>query len=468
MTMTPWPAAAEAETLTTDWQPATATAQSEQLHQKLTDALPSSEVANLPFLPTPLASLAETGLPMTAIEDMVGKWLLAQGELTCRELAQLMGLPFNVLEPLMLELKTRLLLAHKQAMPMGDFLYVLTDLGREKALVARNACAYVGALPVPLSCYVDAIKAQTLRTENPQVHDLQQAFSDLVLSEAMFNALGPAINAGKGLFLYGAPGNGKTSIAERVCRAYKGLVFIPQALWVDGEIILLYDSETHIRYGTRPEYHTLRLPSRYDKRWVAIERPVIVVGGELTMDGLELAYNPTQKVSEASLQLKANGGIFMIDDFGRQRVNPDELLNRWIVPLEKRVDYLTLANGKKIQVPFDEFIIFSTNLNPKDLVDEAFLRRIPYKLEVPDPTEETFRRLLNIMARKNGIQPDDDLFTYLIEHHYQAKHRPFRACQARDLLDQVVSLCRYKGEMPMLSQPYLDQACATYFAAVGG
>lgn len=418
------------------------------------------------FVPAVLTDLKETGLPRGAVEDMVMKWLLNQGELTGREMAQLVGLPFNVLEPLLQDLKNRLLLVYKQAVQMNDFLYVLTDEGREKAIVARDICAYTGFLPVPLSDYVMAMEAQTLATENPRAADLERAFSDLVLSPEMMAALGPAMNAGKGLFLFGAPGNGKTSIAERVCKAYKGVLFIPHALWVDGQIIVLFDPENHRRFRPSDE-RPIRIPA-HDKRWLPIERPVIVVGGELTMASLELRYNSVLKVSEAPLQLKANGGIFMIDDFGRQRVHPDELLNRWIVPLEKRIDYLTLPTGKKVQVPFDEFIIFSTNLNPKDLVDEAFLRRIPYKIEVPDPSEQTFRQLLEWMGTKRQMVISTELMDYLIDTHYRSRQRPFRACQARDLLDQVVNLCKFQGIPNTLSREFIDQACATYFAAVGG
>jgi hypothetical protein len=439
----------------------------EPLHPKPlhSEALPQEASPTVGFSPPPLTSLADTGLPQSAIEDLLFKHLLAQGELTGRELARALAVPFNCLEALLGDLKNRLLIVYKNAGSLGDFSYMLTDLGREKAIVARQACAYTGPVPVPLSHYLTAMAGQTLTTENPQAPDLAQAFNDLVLSEAMVEALGPAINAGKGLFLYGAPGNGKTSIAERICKAYKGFLFIPYTLWVEGQLILLYDTETHRPLMPATAQAGLGL---YDKRWIAIERPVIVVGGELSLDALELKYNDVLKVCEAPLQLKANGGLFMIDDFGRQRVQPDALLNRWIVPLEKRIDYLTLPTGKKIQVPFDEFIIFSTNLNPKDLVDEAFLRRIPYKIEVPDPSEATFRQLLQSMSAKYGMAPDPAAWDYLIATHYHGKQRPFRACQARDLTDQVVNLCKFKGQAPYWSQDFVDRACFTYFSAVGG
>jgi predicted ATPase with chaperone activity len=416
------------------------------------------------FVPPPLNSLADTGLPELAIEDLLFKVLLDEGVMLGRSLAKELGLPFALLEPLLQELKNRLFLAYKQAGGIGDFLYTLSDQGRERALRAREISAYVGPLPVPYEQYLTAVHAQSIRSEMPQEEDLRRAFEDLVLPEELFNVLGPAVNSGRGLFLYGAPGNGKTSIAERICKAFKGFIFMPHALWIDGQIVLLYDPESHEKVSKRKE-NKPSLPA-YDERWVAVERPVLVVGGELTMEALEIQYNPQLRVSEAPLQMKANNGIFMIDDFGRQRVHHEELLNRWIVPLEKRVDYLTLPSGKKLMVPFDELILFSTNLEPKNLVDEAFLRRIPYKIHVDSPQEPVFRKLLQIMAQKNDMAFPEDLQDYLINTHYKAHNRPFRACQARDLMDQVVNACKYHGKPPELSQALLDQACATYFSVM--
>ena len=375
------------------------------------------------FVPLQPKSLDDTGLPLVAIEDMLFKILLDQGVMPGRKLAKALGLPFPLLEPLLLELKNRLFLAYKQTTGLGDFLYTLSDTGRERAVRAREISGYSGTLPVPFDTYLSAVTAQSIRNEQPNEADLRNAFSDLVLPDELFNILGPAVNSGRGLFLYGAPGNGKTSIAERICRAFKGFIYIPKALWVDGQIVLLYDPENHQHVNQRKEPPDL---PAYDERWIPVERPVIVVGGELTMEALEIYYNDLVKVSEAPLQMKANNGIFMIDDFGRQRVHHEELLNRWIVPLEKRVDYLTLATGKKLMVPFDELILFSTNLDPGDLVDEAFLRRIPYKIHVESPPEPIFRKLLGLMAKKHGMDFPEDLMDYLINTHYKAHSKPFR------------------------------------------
>jgi len=267
------------------------------------------------------------------------------------------------------------------------------------------------------------------------------------------------------MFLYGAPGNGKTSIAERVTRCFGEYIWIPRAIGVDGEIIRVYDPNAH-EETPLAQGEGLLDQSKIDKRWVRIRRPTIVVGGELTMANLELQFNRDTGISEAPLQLKSNCGTLVIDDFGRQRMNPIELLNRWIVPLEKRYDYLMLSNGKKIQVPFDQLIIFSTNLQPKDLCDEAFLRRIPYKLELLDPSEDEFRGLFKMMAPKLGFEYKDDVVTYIIKQHYRLASRPFRACHPRDLLLQVRNLCHYTGHPLEMTPEYFDFAAENYFAVM--
>jgi predicted ATPase with chaperone activity len=275
--------------------------------------------------------------------------------------------------------------------------------------------------------------------------------------------LGPAINSGRGLFLYGYPGNGKTSIAERITRCFGTNVWIPKVILAEGQIIKLFDMSNHEPVEAE---HTGGLldESDHDRRWIQIRRPTIVVGGELQMSDLEIHCDPVTKISEAPLQLKSNLGTFLIDDFGRQRMQPVELLNRWIVPLEKRYDFLSLANGKKIRVPFDQLIIFSTNLEPKHLVDEAFLRRIPYKIQAADPTEEMFRTMIGMFAPKLGFNTvDPDAIDYLIKHHYERVGRPFRCCHPRDLLNQVRSYCIYNDIALELKPEYFDFAAMNYF-----
>lgn len=281
----------------------------------------------------------------------------------------------------------------------------------------------------------------------------------------MFLRLGPAVNSGRGMFLFGFPGNGKTSIAERVTAAFGEAIWIPRAIGVDGDIIRLYDPNHHIQ-APLPESSGLLNETKIDKRWIRIKRPTIIVGGELKMENLELQINRNTGINEAPVQLKSNCGTLVIDDFGRQRMSTDELLNRWIVPLEKRYDFLSLASGKSIQVPFDQLVVFSTNLEPKDLVDDAFLRRIPYKIEVPDPTEEQFRALMKIMCRVLKLEHNEEAVDYLIKTHYLPINRPFRCCQPRDLLQQIKNLCKYRGIAPEVTAKNFDFACQNYFAVM--
>jgi predicted ATPase with chaperone activity len=271
------------------------------------------------------------------------------------------------------------------------------------------------------------------------------------------------VNSGRGLFLYGAAGNGKTSIAERVTKAFGNTIWIPRAIGVDGEIIRLFDPSAHEEAPLEPTSGLMSV-AKVDKRWVRIRRPTIVAGGELTMDNLELTLNTSTGISEAPVQLKSNCGVLVIDDFGRQRISSQELLNRWIVPLEKRHDFLNLANGKKIQVPFDQLIIFSTNLQPKNLVDEAFLRRIAYKIEVVDPTEEEFRQLFRMMAELLEVPYNDAAVDYVIEQHYRKTGRPFRCCQPRDLMLQVRNFCHFRNCPPEMTNEFMDFAVENYFA----
>ncbi len=285
----------------------------------------------------------------------------------------------------------------------------------------------------------------------------------MLLNKRILDRLGPAINSGRGLFLYGAPGNGKTSIAERMTSAFGPYIWIPRTIVVDGEIIRMFDPVNHDEAPVQ-QREGLVNENKVDARWVRIRRPTIVVGGELTMSALEVTVNSSTNICEAPLQLKSNCGILVIDDFGRQRMSTDELLNRWIVPLEKRYDYLNLPNGKKVQVPFDQLIIFSTNLQPKDLVDDAFLRRIPYKIDVADPSEQEFRELFEMMAPRLGFQYNSAAIDYLIGTHYRPVNRPFRCCQPRDLLLQIRNHCLYQNEAPEMTPANFDFAVANYFA----
>ena len=423
---------------------------------------PQTQTAYRPVEPT---SFAEAMLSETQVEALVLKYLFAKGEVTGRMIADQVKLPFGLIVNLLARMKYEQTVAYKDATEMNDYVYTPTDLGRERARRYMQDCSYHGSAPVSLIRYVESVKAQSIQYQNPSPEDLRHAFSDLLINQQMFDRLGPAINSGRGMFLYGYPGNGKTSIAERVTQCFGKHIWIPRAIGVDGEIIRVFDPNHHEEV---PEEDTGSLiqETRVDQRWVRVKRPTIIVGGELTMDNLELQLNKSNGTNEAPMQLKSNCGTLVIDDFGRQKMSTDELLNRWIVPLEKRYDFLNLPSGKSIQVPFDQLVIFSTNLEPKDLVDDAFLRRIPYKIEVLNPSEEEFRGLFKIMCPIMGFEYDDGPIQYVIDTHYKPIERPFRCCQPRDLLLQIKNYCLYHRKEMTLSNDKFDFAVENYFAVM--
>ncbi|MEX2175839.1 MAG: AAA family ATPase [Pirellulaceae bacterium] len=417
------------------------------------------------FVPLEPKTIRDAGLTDSEVEALVLKYLLSRGDATGRDCADQVKLSFVMIEPLLRQLKYEQLLVYRGGAPMNDYVYQLTDLGRERARRFMDHCTYFGAAPVSLTDYIGSVKRQSLEQQHPTEADLRRAFDDILIGDRMLRRLGPAINSGRGMFLFGRAGNGKTTIAERVTRAFGQFIWIPRSIGVDGEVIRLFDPVNHEECPLPPNTGLLD-QSHLDRRWVRIRRPTIVVGGELTMDNLEVTLNRSTGISESPLQLKSNCGTLVIDDFGRQKMSIDSLLNRWIVPLEKRYDFLNLPNGKKIQVPFDQLIIFSTNLEPRDLVDEAFLRRIPYKIEVIDPTEQEFRDLMKLMCDRLGFEYDEGPVTYLIETHYRKANRPFRCCQPRDLLTQVKNYCLFRKTTPKLTNDYLDLAVENYFAVM--
>lgn len=408
-------------------------------------------------------SLRDAGLRDTTVEEIILRFLFARGECEGRQISSQLQLPHRLIEPLLGRMKADHLIAYRDATAASDYVYVLTEVGRERARRASAGCTYYGAAPVALDDYIASVRCQTIEGQQVTADDLKRAFSDLLISPSMLARLGPAVNSGRGMFLFGYPGNGKTSIAERVTQAFGKYVWIPRSIEIDGEIMRIYDPMNH--ETAMPESRGGLLDdAAFDKRWVRIKRPTIVAGGELTMDMLEVRRNGESGISEAPLQLKSNCGTLVIDDFGRQKMSVDQLLNRWIVPLEKRFDYLNMSSGKKIQVPFDQLVIFSTNLEPKDLVDDAFLRRIPYKIEVPNPAEADFRKLFEIMCKVTKIPYRAEPIDYLIKKHYLPVERPFRNCQPRDLLLQVRNYCLYHDLQVELKNEYFDFAVENYFS----
>ena len=414
-------------------------------------------------------TIDETGLAVDQIEQLLVKTLYG-GEMTGLTLADRVRLPYPILEPLVERLRAERLMEVRGASGSSgaSYRYALTDLGRDRARLYLDANQYTGAAPVPLAAYVEYMRALAAGRGYIDRERLRNGFSHLIVDDAVLEQLGPAVNANKALFLYGSPGNGKTVIAEGLGRTIGGDMYMPFALDIDGQIITMYDPTTHQSLeGDEPDATSIIAAAPRDRRWIRVRRPVVMVGGELTLEMLDLTFNSMSKFYEAPIQLKANGGVFLVDDFGRQRVRPQELLNRWIVPLESRADFLTLHTGKKFQVPFDVLIVFATNLDPKDLADEAFLRRIPYKIPIGDPTVEQFTRIFELNCERRKMRFHQVMVAYLQRRHYHPHGRPLRACHPRDLLDQVSALCRYRGIEPTISRELLDAACAAYFVENG-
>jgi predicted ATPase with chaperone activity len=416
------------------------------------------------FQPAEPQSLDETGISPVVIETLICKYLLQIGSTSGRDIAQRLCLPFGILEDMLLALRSRQVLVHQGQAAVNDYCYALTEQGVSRARAAMQACSYVGPVPVPLDDYVMSVEAQTIRAEAARREQLTAAFRGISIEPDLLDSLGPAVNSGAGMFLYGPPGNGKTTLAKRITKCFGQHIWIPRTITEDGQFIKLFDAACHEAMENSDE--SIIKSAQADARWVKIRRPTVVVGGELTMDNLEIRHDSRSNVSEASIQLKSNCGCLLIDDFGRQRIDPTELLNRWIVPLECRHDFLTLATGKKIQVPFEQLVIFSTNLEPTDLADEAFLRRIPYKIEVKNPSVTEFARLFEAECRAHGCRFFPEAVHYLVENHYIPHGRSLRRCHPRDLLSQIKNYCVYYGRPMELRPDYLDRVVKSYFTAV--
>ena len=429
------------------------------------DGLLDAGSIDQPFRPEAPATVAESGLRPEEIERLALKFLANKGSASGREVARQLRLPYTLLEGLLKGWKTEQLVAYRGSAEMGDYIYQLAELGRARAASYTAECTFFGSAPVSLPDYLEAMDKQSIARQHATRADLQRAFSDLLIHPDLLDKLGPAINSGRGMFLYGEPGNGKTSVAERITACFGSAIWIPRTLGIDGEIIRLYDPGVHEAVDWDDHAGLFDL-SGVDQRWIRVVRPTVIAGGELTMSELEVSQNPQTKICEAPLQLKSNCGTLVIDDFGRQTMPVAELLNRWIVPLEKRYDFLNLPSGKKIQVPFDQLIIFSTNLEPKDLVDGAFLRRIPYKIEVPDPLPEHFRELFRLMAPGMGLTHDAAAVEYLVAEHYEKAGREFKACHPRDLMLQVRNRAIYRGLPKTLTEEGFDFAVENYFSVM--
>ncbi len=394
------------------------------------------------------------------VEELVLKALFATGEMRGSEIAHRLCLPSVIIDDIIDGLRKQKFIDLKGGgMGVGKsaLVFTLTTFATDTLRQVNDRNRYNGPAPVRMEDWFEAVKAQSLRGSRITRAKMEDKFGGLIITDYVFDTLGPAMNSGRAIFFYGAPGNGKTAICQKLIKCYEGDIYVPHALLVDDFIIRVYDPVLHREQPSDERSHA------HDNRWVRCSRPLVVVGGELTLETLDLIYSPDVKYYEAPFQLKATNGMLLIDDFGRQKVSPSDLLNRWIVPLENDVDYLTLHTGKKLQVPFDCFTAFSTNLNPADLVDDAFLRRVRYKLEVQAPDENQFHQIWELMCGKRVVPYDADVVQWLIDTHYTPLRRPFAACQPRDLLEQVVDIAHYRNQQPKLTPELLDLAVKNYF-----
>jgi len=405
--------------------------------------------------------LGETGLSEASLAELALKHLARQANPTTASVAEKLCLPWLLTETLLHQLyRERLIDKLAQGLP-GATRYAMLDHGWERLRQLRRECGYVGPAPVALTDYAHMMRLQAVPLRSASLESVRSAFHDLVLPESLLQTLGCVINSRSSLFLTGLPGTGKTAVSERMNKALFGFIWIPHAIEADGQIIRIFDSHCHRRIPAKTS------ACEHDQRWIEIERPLIMVGGELSLENTDLAWSETSKFYEAPFQVKSNGGTLVIDDFGRQRVAPRDLLNRWIMPLERRVDFLTLQNGKKIEVPFEQLVIFSTNVEEKDLVDEAFLRRMGYRARMELPSKEVYAEIFRRAAGERGIAAGQDSLDYVLRK-YSTEGREMRSCEPRDLLNRVTDICGFQGSQLRLTPELLDMAWGNYFGIAHG
>jgi predicted ATPase with chaperone activity len=410
----------------------------------------------------------DTGLSQEFIMDLLLRTLYVQGARTGVSLAETLRLPFTLLDDFLLTLQTRRLLELRGTTGHGRSAYVfdLTNQGRNRARESMGTVAYVGPAPVPLRQYREWCERQSVRNAQVTRASVESGLSWLVLDPALLDLLGPAVNSAKSVFLHGESGNGKTAIAETMAKMVGGSMYLPHAVEIGGEVLILFDPVHHIPVrgdDRETDRSFLRSLADFDRRYVHVERPVVLVGGELAMEQLDLQYDPQAKVYQAPFQMKANGGVLIVDDFGRQRVPPRDLLNRWIVPLERRVDYLTLHTGVKFPVPFECLIVFATNIAPDQLVEEAFLRRIHYKIRVESPTRPQYEEIFRRCCDERGVSYLPSATEQIYREYYERLGIDPRGCHPRDILEHLLDIASYRNQPRKLTPDLVEAACSSYF-----
>jgi hypothetical protein len=449
-------------------------------HQRIAGGLLGDNLISLGFItrerlseillepPAIPRSITDTGLETHFLINSVLKSIYVSSLQTVAEISDQIRLSRGIIEELLTIAKRNGLL-EVQGSTDASFTalkYALTGLGREQAIEALRWCQYTGPIPVPLADYQFQVQKQTVTNERIDAEAISRCFSHLVLPEDILHRLGPAVNSGKALLLYGGSGNGKTSIAESVGKTFTQPIYIPFSIYVDGQIIKLFDPAVHRELPSEPSSENNHKSPVYlqqadfDPRWVHCYRPVITSGGELTLEMLDLEFDPMAKHYEAPLQVKATGGVFIIDDFGRQLVRPQDLLNRWIIPLERRVDYLTLHTGKKFELPFDQLVVFSTNIPPEDLMDVAFLRRIHYKLRIDPPTADDYKTIFRRVCEVHKLEVLDHILSYLLTSFYPKNNVIPAAFHPKFIVEHAISVCNYEGVPPRLTLELVRDALA--------
>jgi len=412
-------------------------------------------------IPASPRSIADSGVSEGTLLNMLLKLIYARNLDTASKMSDELMLPAALINTLLTEAERRQLVEvlGKADGALSEIRYTLSATGRRRASEAFEVSQYIGPAPVPFTAYQTRILRQRITNERISRQDVDIAFGDLTVPKEFIDRLGPGINSGRAMLLYGPAGNGKTSVAERIARIFKGIIYVPYCIEVEGQLIKVFDPTLHqaVPQSKLGGSNSI-LRDDFDRRWVPCKRPVVITGGELTLEMLDLQYNATARFYEAPLHVKALGGTFIIDDFGRQLVSPEQLLNRWIVPMQSRVDYLKLHTGKSFSLPFDELIIFSTNMDPSDLMDPAFLRRIPYKLETAPPSLENYREIFRRVSEIEHLEFDDEVLQFVLKKLTVENNHPLACYQPRFIIDQVLSACKYEGIPPTFSQERITVA----------